>query len=121
VEVLVSSCGVTVAPVEVVCVKPGTPGLIPLAPGKVPKRWSNDRFCMITTTTFLIAAPCVIGVGVGEGVGVTDEFFTPPHPIVRARTRGLKKNKISRLKGTAPLRGFESALPSLVGCLFMLF
>jgi hypothetical protein len=46
---------------------------------------------------------------------VTDEFFTPPHPIVRARTRGLKKNKIARLKGTAPLRGFESALPSLVG------
>jgi hypothetical protein len=70
---------------------------------------------MITTTTFLMAAPCVTGVGVGEGVGVTDEFFTPPHPIVRARTRGLKKNKIARLKGTAPLRGFESALPSLVG------
>jgi len=61
---------------------------------------------MITTTTFLIAAPCVIGVGVGEGVGVgvIDEFFTPPHPIVRARTRGLKKNKNTRLKGTAPLR-----------------
>jgi hypothetical protein len=41
---------------------------------------------------------------VGEGVGVTDEFFTPPHPIVRARSSGLKKNKNTRLKGTAPLR-----------------
>jgi hypothetical protein len=57
---------------------------------------------MITTTTFLIAAPCVTGVGVGEGV--LDEFFTPPHPIVRARRRGLKKNRNVRLKGTAPLR-----------------
>jgi hypothetical protein len=56
---------------------------------------------MITTTTFLIAAPCVTGVGVGVEV---DEFFTPPHPIVRARSRGLKKNKNARLKGTAPLR-----------------
>jgi hypothetical protein len=57
---------------------------------------------MITTTTFLIATPCVTGDGVG--VGVIDEFFTPPHPIVRARSRGLKKNKNTRLKGTAPLR-----------------
>jgi hypothetical protein len=56
---------------------------------------------MITTTTFLIAG-CVTGVGVG--VGVIDEFFTPPHPIVRARHRGLKKNKNVRFKGTAPLR-----------------
>jgi hypothetical protein len=56
---------------------------------------------MITTTTFLITA-CVTGVGVG--VGVTDEFFTPPHPNVRARSRGLKKNKNVRFKGTAPLR-----------------
>ncbi len=53
------------------------------------------------TTTFLIVA-CVTGVGVG--VGVTDEFFTPPHPNVRARNRGLKKNRNVRLKGTAPLR-----------------
>jgi hypothetical protein len=57
---------------------------------------------MITTTTFLIAAPCVTGVGVGEGV--IDEFFTPPHPTVRARSRGLKKYRNVRLKGTAPLR-----------------
>ena len=101
-EVLVSNCGVTVAPVEVVCVKPGTPAFIPLAPGKVPKRLSNERFCMITTTTFLIAAACVTGVGLG--VGEVDEPFTPPHPIVRARNRGLKKNKNVRFKGTAPLR-----------------
>jgi len=58
---------------------------------------------MITTTTFLIAA-CGTGVGAGEGVGVLDEFFTPPHPNIRARSRGLKKNKNIRLKGTAPLR-----------------
>jgi hypothetical protein len=38
------------------------------------------------------------------GVGVIDEFFTPPHPNVRARSRGLKKNRNLRLKGTAPLR-----------------
>jgi hypothetical protein len=56
---------------------------------------------MITTTTFLIAARVT---GVGVGVGVMDEFFTPPHPIVRARIRGLKKNKNARFKGTAPLR-----------------
>jgi hypothetical protein len=56
---------------------------------------------MITTITFLTTA-WVTGVGVG--VGVMDEFFTPPHPNVRARTRGLKKNKNARLKGTAPLR-----------------
>src|SRR6476646_1478381 len=98
VDVVVSNCGVTVAPVEVVCVKPGTPARMPLAPGNVPKRWSNDRFCMITTTTFLIDAACVTGVGVG--VGVIDEPFTPPHPIVRARARELKKHKNARLKGT---------------------
>jgi hypothetical protein len=56
---------------------------------------------MITTTTFLITA---CGTGVGVVVGVTDEFFTPPHPNVRARSRGLKKNKNVRFKGTAPLR-----------------
>src|SRR5215831_13663970 len=95
--VAVSNCGVTVAPVEVVCVKPGTPARMPLAPGKVPKRWSNERFCMITTTMFLIAACWVRGVGVGGG-GV-DEPFTPPHPMIRARTRELKKNKNARLKG----------------------
>src|SRR5438105_2342337 len=67
VVVVVSNCGVTVAPVEVFCVKPGTPARMPLAPGKVPKRWSNERFCMITTTTFLIDTACVVGVGVGEG------------------------------------------------------
>src|SRR6476661_5314535 len=97
--VVVSNCGVTMAPVEVVCIKPGTPARMPLAPGKTPKRWSNDRFCMITTTTFLIAACCVRGVGVGVGVGRVDEPFTPPHTIVRARTRGLKKSKNARLKG----------------------
>src|ERR1043165_9650254 len=97
VDVLVSNCGVTVAPVEVVCVKPGIPARIPLAPGKAPKRWSNDRFCMITTTTFLIETCCVRGVGVG--VGEVDEPFTPPHPMIRARTRGLKKHKNARRKG----------------------
>jgi len=56
---------------------------------------------MITTITFLIVAACGVGVGVGVGVG---EFFTPPHPIAKARNRGLKKNKIVRFKGTAPLR-----------------
>jgi hypothetical protein len=61
---------------------------------------------MITTTTFLITEACGVGVviGVGVGGGVTDEFFTPPHAIVRARSRGLKKNKTVRFKGTAPLR-----------------
>jgi len=49
-------------------------------------------------------AVCGVGVEIGVGVGVTDEFLTPPHPIVRARTRGLKKNKNVRFKGTAPLR-----------------
>jgi ABC-type transporter Mla subunit MlaD len=58
---------------------------------------------MITTITFLIVAACGVGVGVGVGVDV-GEFFTPPHPIVRARSRGLKKNKAVRFKGTAPLR-----------------
>jgi hypothetical protein len=57
---------------------------------------------MITTTTFLIAAACGVGVGVGEGE--LEDPFTPPHPIVRARTRGLKKNRSTLLKGTAPLR-----------------
>lgn len=57
---------------------------------------------MITTTTFLIAGACVTGVGVG--VGEVDVPFTPPHPIVKARNRGLKKNKNARFKGTAPLR-----------------
>jgi hypothetical protein len=56
---------------------------------------------MITTTTFLTTA-WVTGVGVG--VGVIDEFFTPPHPNVRARIRGLKKYRNVLLKGTAPLR-----------------
>jgi hypothetical protein len=56
---------------------------------------------MITTTTFLIVAVCGVGVGVGEGA---DEFLTPPQPIVRARSRGLKKNRHVLLKGTAPLR-----------------
>ena len=50
----VVKCGVTLAPLESVCVKPGTPGRIPLAPGNIPNRWSNERFCMITTITFLI-------------------------------------------------------------------
>ena len=72
---------------------------------------------MITTTTFLIAAPCVIGVGVG--VGAAD--FTPPHPNVRARSRGLKKNKNTRLKGTNLSVGFESAFLSLVGSEFTVF
>jgi hypothetical protein len=35
---------------------------------------------------------------------VVEGPFTPPHPIVRARNRGLKKNKNIRFKGTAPLR-----------------
>jgi hypothetical protein len=56
---------------------------------------------MITTITFLTTA-CVTGVGVG--VGVIDEFFTPPHPNVRARSRGLKKYRNVRLKRTAPLK-----------------
>jgi hypothetical protein len=59
---------------------------------------------MITTITFLIAAACGTGVGVDVGAGVIDEFFTPPHPNVRARSRGLKKSRNVRLKGTAPLR-----------------
>src|ERR1700722_11510068 len=67
VEMLVSNCAVTVAPFEVFCTKPGTPAWIPLAPGKVPKRWSKERFCIITTTTFLIVAACGAGVGEGEG------------------------------------------------------
>jgi hypothetical protein len=59
---------------------------------------------MITTTTFLIVpAACGVGVGVGEGEE-TEELFTPPHPIITAKNRGLKKNKNARLKGTAPLR-----------------
>src|ERR1044071_8628470 len=76
VDVVVSNCGVTVAPVEVVCVKPGTPAWIP----------------------FLIDAPWFRGVGGGEAE--VDEPFTPPHPTVRARSRGLKKNKNALLKGT---------------------
>jgi hypothetical protein len=56
------------------------------------------------------------------GVAEVDEPFTPPHPMVRARNRGLKKNKNIRFKGTAPLSdGFESALLSLVGSWFMVF
>src|SRR5690349_4643921 len=96
VAVVVSNWGVTVAPVEVFWVKPGTPGLIPLTAGKIPKRLSNYRFCIITTPTFLIDAPWVTGVGVGVGEGEVDEPFTPPQPIVRARTRGLNKNKNAR-------------------------
>src|SRR5688572_26264261 len=47
----VSRCGDTDVPLDVVWVKPATPGRMPLAPGKVPNRLLNDRFCMITTIT----------------------------------------------------------------------
>src|SRR6185312_3387099 len=39
---------------------------MPLTPGNVPNRWSNDRFC-ITTTMMLVSAGA--GVGVGDGLG----------------------------------------------------
>ena len=66
----------------------------------------------MTTTTFLMTALAVTGVGVGEapGVGVgdcedeVDEPLTPPQPIMRARNSGLKKNKHIRLKTLTPLR-----------------
>ena len=59
---------------------------------------------MITTITCLIGTlpPAGFGVGVGEG----DEPFTPPQPIMKARKRGLKKTKNTRLKVFAPLLVF---------------
>jgi hypothetical protein len=88
----------------------------------VPKRWSKERFCIITTTTFLIvAAGTGVGVAVGVGVGAIKEFLTPPHPSIRARHRGLKKQTSILLKGTAPLRVFESDHLSRVGLVFTVF
>jgi hypothetical protein len=83
---------------------------------------------MITTTTFLIDPAWVTGVGVGVGVaggvgaGELDEFFTPPHPSVKARNRAAKKNKNALFKGISHLSDvFESTHLSLVGCGFNSF
>jgi hypothetical protein len=72
---------------------------------------------MMTTITFLIGTVCAVGVGVGVGESAVegDEPFTPPQPTIRARNRGLKKNKNTRLKVLTPLSVFETNWPSKVG------
>src|SRR5262249_8016805 len=42
---------------------------MPLTPGNVPNRWSNERFC-ITTTRMLVSEVAGVGGGVGDGLGV---------------------------------------------------
>ena len=41
-------------------------------------------------------------MGVDGGAGEGDEPFTPPQPMDRARTRGLKRNRKSRLNELTP-------------------
>src|SRR5262249_3062686 len=65
-----SKNGVTVLPAAFCWEKPGTPAAMPFTPGNVPNRWSKDRFCMITTITFLMLTGVGLGVGLGLGVGV---------------------------------------------------
>jgi hypothetical protein len=76
---------------------------------------------MITTITFLIGTLCAVGVGVGVGEVEGDEPFTPPQPIIRARTRGLKKNRDTRLKVITPLIVFETGQPFTVGLTIYVF
>ena len=77
----------------------------------------------MTTIMFLIGSVCAVGVGVGVGESAVegDEPFTPPQPIIRARTRGLKKNRDTRLKVITPLIVFETGQPSTVGLTIYVF
>src|SRR5215468_2533074 len=78
---------------------------MPLTPGNVPNRWSNERFC-ITTTIMLVSEVAGGGVGVKLGVGVAcgaAELWTPPQPTLKASskrsvTMSHGGNSFSRLK-----------------------